>query len=383
MRETATAPVAATPVPLIDLKAQQARISDRIEAAIKRVLDHGTFIMGPEVLEAERRLAAMCGAKHVISCSNGTTAMVMALMAWDVGRGDAVFVPSFTFTATAEVAAIAGATPVFVDVLPDTFNMDPDSLTRAIAVAEQTGLKPKVVIPVDLFGQPADHDAIRAIADQHNLLILDDAAQSFGARYKDRKLGAIADITATSFYPSKPLGCYGDGGAVFTDNEDWAKKLTQVRVHGQGRDRNENVRIGLTARFDSIQAAVLLEKIAIFEEECAARDKIAKRYDDGLKSIVTTPYVRPDSTSVWAQYTVSSARRDRIVAALTAKQISTAVFYAKPIHLQTPYRGFPVAGGGLPVTERLAHEVVSLPMHPYLAAETQDAIIATIRAAVA
>jgi dTDP-4-amino-4,6-dideoxygalactose transaminase len=381
MRDTATVPVAAAPVPLIDLQAQRQRLGTRIEAAINRVLDHGAYIMGPEVFEAEKRLAAISGAQHVITCSNGTTAMVMALMAWDIGRGDAVFVPSFTFTATAEVAAIIGATPVFVDVLPDTFNMDPDSLVRAIAVAEQTGLKPRVVIPVDLFGQPADHDAIRAIADKHGLLILDDAAQSFGASYKGRKLGAIADITATSFYPSKPLGCYGDGGAVFTNNEEWAKKLTQVRVHGQGRDRNENVRVGLTARFDSIQAAVLLEKLAIFEDECQARDKIAARYDAGLKGAVTTPFIRPDSTCVWAQYTISSPRRDRIVAALTAKKISTAVFYAKPIHLQQPYRGFPVAGGGLPVTEKLAHDVVSLPMHPYLAADVQDEIIATVRGA--
>lgn len=381
MRDTATVPVAAAPVPLIDLQAQRQRLGTRIEAAINRVLDHGAYIMGPEVFEAEKRLAAISGAQHVITCSNGTTAMVMALMAWDIGRGDAVFVPSFTFTATAEVAAIIGATPVFVDVLPDTFNMDPDSLVRAIAVAEQTGLKPRVVIPVDLFGQPADHDAIRAIADKHGLLILDDAAQSFGASYKGRKLGAIADITATSFYPSKPLGCYGDGGAVFTNNEEWAKKLMQVRVHGQGRDRNENVRVGLTARFDSIQAAVLLEKLAIFEEECQARDKIAARYDAGLKGAVTTPFIRPDSTCVWAQYTISSPRRDRIVAALTAKKISTAVFYAKPIHLQQPYRGFPVAGGGLPVTEKLAHDVVSLPMHPYLATDVQDEIIATVRGA--
>lgn len=381
MRDTAIAPVAAAPVPLIDLQAQQARIGTRIEAAIKRVLEHGAYIMGPEVFETERRLAAMCGAQHVVSCSNGTTAMVMALMAWDIGRGDAVFVPSFTFTATAEVAAIIDATPVFVDVQPDTFTMDPDSLLRAIAVAEQTGLKPRVVIPVDLFGQPADHDALRAIADKHDLLILDDAAQGFGARYKDRKLGAIADITATSFYPSKPLGCYGDGGAVFTNNEEWAKRLTQVRVHGQGRDRNENVRIGLTGRFDSIQAAVLLEKIAIFEDECAARDKVAERYNAALKDVVTTPYVRPDSTCVWAQYTITSPRRDRIVAALGAKKISTAVFYAKPIHQQTPYRGFPVAAGGLPVTEKLSQEVVSLPMHPYLAADVQDEIIATVRGA--
>ena len=378
MRDTATVPVAAAPVPLIDLQAQRQRIGSRIEAAIKRVLDHGAYIMGPEVYEAEKRLAALCGAQHVVSCSNGTSAMVMALMAWDIGRGDAVFVPSFTFTATAEVAAIVGATPVFVDVLPDTFNMDPDSLERAIAVAEQTGLKPRVVIPVDLFGQPADHDAIRAIADTHKLYVLDDAAQSFGASYKGRKLGAIADITATSFYPSKPLGCYGDGGAVFTNNEEWAKKLMQVRVHGQGRDRNENVRIGLTARFDSIQAAVLLEKLAIFEDECAARDKIAARYDAGLKGHVTTPFIRPDSTCVWAQYTIRSPRRDRIVAALGAKKISTAVFYAKPIHMQPPYRGFPVAGGGLPVTEKLAQDVVSLPMHPYLTPEVQDEVIATV-----
>ncbi len=378
MRDTATVPVAAAPVPLIDLQAQRQRIGSRIEAAIKRVLDHGAYIMGPEVYEAEKRLAALCGAQHVVSCSNGTSAMVMALMAWDIGRGDAVFVPSFTFTATAEVAAIVGATPVFVDVLPDTFNMDPDSLERAIAVAEQTGLKPRVVIPVDLFGQPADHDAIRVIADTHKLYVLDDAAQSFGASYKGRKLGAIADITATSFYPSKPLGCYGDGGAVFTNNEEWAKKLMQVRVHGQGRDRNENVRIGLTARFDSIQAAVLLEKLAIFEDECAARDKIAARYDAGLKGHVTTPFIRPDSTCVWAQYTIRSPRRDRIVAALGAKKISTAVFYAKPIHMQPPYRGFPVAGSGLPVTEKLAQDVVSLPMHPYLAPEVQDEVIATV-----
>lgn len=380
MRDIATLPVVPAPVPLIDLQAQRARIGARIEAAIKRVLDHGAYIMGPEVVEVERRLAALSGAQHVVSCSNGTTAMVMALMAWDVGRGDAVFVPSFTFTATAEVAAIIGATPMFVDVLPDTYNMDPDSLARAISVAEQIGLKPRVVIPVDLFGQPADHDAIRVVADKHGLLILDDAAQSFGASYKGKRLGALADITATSFYPSKPLGCYGDGGAVFTNNEEWAKRLTQVRVHGQGRDRNETMRVGLTARFDSIQAAVLIEKLAIFEDECRAREKVAARYDAGLKGAVTTPHVRPDCTSVWAQYTITSPRRDRIVAALTAKKISTAVFYARPIHLQTPYRGFPVAAGGLPVTERLAQEVVSLPMHPYLAPGVQDEIIAAVRA---
>jgi dTDP-4-amino-4,6-dideoxygalactose transaminase len=307
----------------------------------------------------------------------------MALMSKDVGRGDAVFVPSFTFTATAEVPALLGATPVFVDVLADTFNMDPASLDRAVAVAKQAGLRPACVIPVDLFGQPVDFDGIKAVADQHGLWILDDAAQSFGALYKGRPLGTCADITATSFYPSKPLGCYGDGGAVFTDDDEVAKRLTQVRVHGQGRDRNENVRLGLTARFDSIQAAVLLEKLAIFEAECAERNAVATRYSAGLRDVVQTPVVRDDCTSVWAQYTITSPRRDRIAAGLQTENIPTSVFYPKPIHTQLPYRGFPVAAGGMPVTERLAEEVLSLPMHPYLTPEMQERIIAAVRRALA
>ena len=383
MRDSATAPVELPAVAFIDLQAQRARIGARMDAAIARVLAHGGFIMGPEVAEVERRLAAHCGAKHVISCSSGTTAMVMALMAKDVGRGDAVFVPSFTFTATAEVPALVGATPVFVDVLPDTFNLDPASLERAIAVAKRAGLRPACVVPVDLFGQPADFDAIKAVADAHDLWILDDAAQSYGARYKDRALGTCADITATSFYPSKPLGCYGDGGAVFTDDDELAKRLTQVRVHGQSRDRNENARLGLTARFDTIQAAVLLEKLNIFDAECAERNAVAERYDAGLRDVVQTPVVRPGCTSVWAQYTITSPRRDRIAAALQAEKIPTAIHYLKPIHLQPPYRGFPVATGGLPVTEQLAQEVLSLPMHPYLTPEMQERIIAAVRRAVA
>jgi len=383
MRDSATAPADLPAVAFVDLQAQRARIGARMEAAIGRVLAHGGFIMGPEVAEVERRLAAHCGAKHVVTCSSGTTALIMALMAKDVGRGDAVFVPSFTFTATAEAPILVGATPVFVDVLPDTFNLDPASLERAIAVAKQTGLRPACVIAVDLFGQPADYDAIKAVAGRHGVWVLDDAAQSFGAHYKGRPLGTCADISATSFYPSKPLGCYGDGGAVFTDDEDVARKIIQVRVHGQGRDRNENVRIGLTARFDSIQAAVLLEKLAIFDDECAERNAVALRYTAGLKDIVTTPGLRADCTSVWAQYTITSPRRDRIAATLYAQGIPTAVFYPRPIHQQPPYRGFPVATGGLPVTERLAQEVLSLPMHPYLKESAQARIIEAVQAAVA
>jgi dTDP-4-amino-4,6-dideoxygalactose transaminase len=383
MRDSATAPVELPAVAFIDLQAQRARIGARMETAINRVLAHGGFIMGPEVAEAERRLAAHCGAKHVISCSSGTTALVMALMAKEVGRGDAVFVPSFTFTATAEVPALVGATPVFVDVLPDTFNLDPVSLARAVEVAKHAGLRPACVITVDLFGQPADFDAIRAVADEHGLWILDDAAQSYGARYKGRPLGTCADITTTSFYPSKPLGCYGDGGAVFTDDDDLAKRLTQVRVHGQARDRNENVRLGLTARFDTIQAAVLLEKLLIFDAECAERRAVAARYTVGLQDVVTTPTVRPDCTPVWAQYTITSPRRDRIAAALQAENIPTTIHYLRPIHTQAPYRGYPVATGGLPVTEQLAQEVLSLPMHPYLTLEMQERIVAAVRRAVA
>jgi dTDP-4-amino-4,6-dideoxygalactose transaminase len=382
MRDSATAPVAVQPVPLIDLQAQRSRIGARIEAAIGRVLAHGQYIMGPEVAEAERRLAAHSGARHVICCASGTDALMMTLLAQGVGRGDAVFVPSFTFTATAEAVALVGATPVFVDVHADTFNLDAASLERAIGTAQQTGLKPVCVIPVDLFGQPADFDVLQAIADKHGLWILDDAAQSYGARYKGKRLGTCADVTATSFYPSKPLGCYGDGGAVFTDDAELARRLMQVRVHGQGRDRNDVVRVGLTARFDSIQAAVLLEKLEIFDDECAAREKIAVRYDQALSGIATVPARATDCTSVWAHYTVTSPRRDRIVAALHAQGIATAVFYSKPVHMQTPYRGYPVAAGGLPVTEHLAQEVVSLPMHPYLSSEAQDRVIAAVRAAV-
>jgi dTDP-4-amino-4,6-dideoxygalactose transaminase len=382
MTSPAPAP-AAKPIPFIDLQAQRARLGERIEAAMRKVLAHGGFVMGPEVAELEKRLAAHCGARFVLSCSSGTDALLIPLMARGVGHGDAVFVPSFTFTATAEVAALAGATPVFVDVAPDTFNMDPDSLTRAIATARRLGLKPRCAIPVDLFGQPADMDDINAVCAAAGVWVLADAAQSYGATYKTRRVGTLAAATGTSFYPSKPLGAYGDGGAVFTDDEELYRRMTQVRVHGQGRDRNENVCIGLTGRLDTLQAAVLLEKLTVFDEECAARRRIAARYDALLQGAVVTPAVRADRSSVWAQYTVQSPARDRIVATLAAENIPTSVFYPRPIHTQPAYRMFPVAEGGLPATEALARTVVSLPMHAYLADDDQERIAAAVRRAAA
>ncbi|MDX2143627.1 MAG: DegT/DnrJ/EryC1/StrS aminotransferase family protein [Rhodospirillaceae bacterium] len=388
MRDSAIARAQAStatprPIPFIDLQAQRARIGARIDAAIAKVMAHGAFVMGPEVAELERRLAAHAGTKHVVSCSSGTDALLMPLMAKDVGPGDAVFVPSFTFTATAEVAALMGATPVFVDVEPDTFNMDAKSLARAIATARRMGLKPRAVIPVDLFGQPADMNEINALCAAEGVWGLADAAQSYGAAYHNRRVGSLAEVTATSFYPSKPLGAYGDGGAIFTDDDDLHHRLLQIRVHGQGKDRNENVRIGLTARLDTIQAAVLLEKLAIFDEECVTRQAVAARYTKMLTGLVDTPVVRADRSSIWAQYTVCSDKRDRIVAGLRAESIPTAVFYPKPVHVQPAYRMYPQAEGGLPVTERLAQRVVSLPMHAYLTEADQDRIVAAVARAVA
>lgn len=378
----APSPTAPKPVPFIDLQAQRARIQTRVEAAINRVLAHGGFVMGPEVAELERRLATHCGAKHVLTCSSGTDALLIPLMAKGVGHGDAVFVPSFTFTATAEVVVLAGATPVFVDVLPDTFNMDPQSLTRAFKTARSRGLKPRAVIPVDLFGQPADMDEINSLCTDEGVWVLADGAQSYGANYKNKHVGGLAEVTATSFYPSKPLGAYGDGGAVFTDDDELYARMVSIRVHGQGKDRNENVSIGLTARLDTIQAAILLEKLAIFDDECAARDRIARRYSLLLAGAVKTPVVRPDRSSVWAQYTIRTPLRDKVVATLASEKIPTSVFYPKPIHVQPIYRAFPIAEGGLPVTEQLSGDVVSLPMHAYLTEADQDRIIAAVRRAV-
>ena len=370
------------PVPFIDIAAQRRRLGHAVDEAVSRVLAHCQFINGPEVTELEAALAAFSGAKHVVSCASGTDALLMVLMAKGVGRGDAVLCPSFTFCATGEAVALTGATPVFVDVDEETFNMDVASLKRGLATARRLGLKPKGVIPVDLFGQSADHDAIGEVAAAEGLFVLDDAAQAFGASYKGRRLGGLGHITATSFFPAKPLGCFGDGGAIFTDDAEFAEILRSVRVHGQGSDKYDNVRLGMTGRLDTIQAAVLIEKLKIFEDEIAARNRVAERYARGLGNVVTVPHLESWAMSVWAQYTIrlpEGIDRNEFALALKAQGIPTAIYYPKSMHQQTAYRDFPVADGGLPACERLSSDVISLPMHAYLDEPTQERIIKAVR----
>ena len=372
------------PVPFIDIAAQRRRLGTSIDEAVTRVLTHCQFINGPEVTELEAALADYSGAKHVVTCASGTDALLMVLMAKGVGRGDAVFCPSFTFCATGEAVALTGAVPVFVDVDEATFNMDVNSLKRGIATARKRGLTPKAVMPVDLFGQSADHDAIAAVAEAEGLFVLDDAAQAFGASYKGRRLGTFGLATATSFFPAKPLGCYGDGGAIFTDDAALAETLRSIRVHGQGSDKYDNVRLGLTGRLDTMQAAILLEKLKIFEDEIAARNQVAERYARGLGNVVSVPRLASGCTSIWAQYTIrlpDGCDRDGFAAALKAQGIPTAIYYPKSMHQQTAYRDFPVADGGLPASERLSDDVISLPMHAYLDEPTQERIIRAVRGA--
>jgi dTDP-4-amino-4,6-dideoxygalactose transaminase len=375
----------AAPIPFIDVAAQRRRLGNRIDDAVTRVLGHCQFILGPEVRELEAALAAFCGARHAVTCASGTDALLLVLMAKGIGPGDAVICPSFTFCATAEVVALTGATPVFADVDAATFNITPASAARAVAAARQAGLNPRMIIPVDMFGLPADLVAINKLAAAENLFVLDDAAQGFGGAAGNRKVGALADATATSFFPAKPLGCYGDGGAVFTDDDAMRDLLVSLRVHGMGTDRYDNVRIGLTARLDTIQAAVLIEKLKIFPEEIEERNRVARRYAQHLADVVTVPTVPDNMTSVWAQYTIriKAGAREAFAAALKAQGVPTAVYYPKPLHRQEAYRHYPSDPDGLPVTDMLADEVISLPMHAYLDDATQDRIITAVRRAAA
>ncbi len=373
------------PIPFIDIAAQRKRLGQSIDEAVSRVLAHCQFINGPEVTQLEAELAAFSGARHVVTCASGTDALLMVLMAKGIGRGDAVLCPTFTFCATGEAVALTGATPVFVDVDAATFNIDAASLARGIATAKRLGLKPKAVIPVDLFGQSADHDAVGAVAEAEGLFVLDDAAQGFGASFKGRKLGTFGLATATSFFPAKPLGCFGDGGAIFTDDAGLAETLRSIRVHGQGSDKYDNVRLGLTARLDTMQAAILIEKLKIFDDEIAARNAVADRYAHGLGNVVTVPHLAAGCTSVWAQYTIrlpKGVERDGFAAALKVQGVPTAIYYPKSMHQQTAYRDFPVADGGLAVSEALSNDVISLPMHAYLDEAAQDRVIAAVRGAV-
>ena len=365
----------------IDLAAQRERLGDSVERAISKVLNHGQFVLGPEVGELEARLADFSGARHCVSCANGTDALLLALMAEGVGPGDAVFVPAFTFVATVEVAMLCGATPVFVDVRPDTFNLDVDSLEAAIGEAKKFGLKPRCVIPVDLYGQPADYRAIDEIAGKHDLLMVADAAQSFGASLDGKKVGTLAFYTATSFYPSKPLGGYGDGGAVFTDYDDKAARLRALRNHGKGPGRPDTEYLGVNSRLDSIQAAILLEKLRLFPAEIPARQERADRYNAGLASVAKVPALMAGASSVWAQYTIVTENRDALAKACREAGVPTAIHYASALNCLPPYRETLKSPTGLQQAEWLADRVISLPMHPYLTAAAQDLIVATVRGA--
>ncbi len=385
-------------IPFIDLQAQRRRLGQPLEDAILKVVRSGAYIMGPEIAELERQLCAFGQASYALTCGSGTEALVLPLMAWGIGPGDAVFCPSFTFAATAEVMPLVGASPVFVDIDPATYNLDPVSLEAAIVAVKAAGrLTPRAVIAVDLFGGPADYPAITAVCARHGLKLIADSAQGFGCTLAGRHPIHWADVATTSFFPAKPLGCYGDGGAVLCKDPSFHDLLVSLRVHGQavksdieGRTFDHdpkylNVRIGMNARMDTIQAAVLIEKLKIFEDEIAARNRVADRYGAGLGDLVTTPGVLAGGTSVWAQYTIElparpGAGRDDLAVRLREQGIPTAVYYPIPIHRQGVYSAYPVAPDGLPVTEAKAGRVISLPMHPYLTPDDQDQIIAAIRA---
>ncbi|HWC12703.1 MAG TPA: DegT/DnrJ/EryC1/StrS family aminotransferase [Acidimicrobiales bacterium] len=369
-------------VPLVDLGAQRRRLDGGIDRAIRRVLEHGRFVLGPEVGELEERLGQLSGAGHVVTCASGSDAILLVLLAWGAGPGDAVFVPTFTFAATAEMVALVGATPFFVDVSAEDFNMAAASLSEAVEVAADSGLRPRGVVPVDLFGQPAAYEAIEPLAAENGLWVLGDAAQSFGARFGERRVGTFGQATATSFFPSKPLGCYGDGGAVFTDDPELAEVLRSLREHGRGPTRHDYVRVGINGRLDTIQAAVLLEKLSVFGEEVEARQRVAERYASGLSALVGVPRTRAGATSVWAQYTVQAEQRDRVRAVLEAEGVSSAVYYPVPLHLQPAYSHAPRAPGGLAVSESLAARVLSLPIHPYLSEGDQDRVLSAVALAV-
>jgi len=364
----------------IDLNSQRIRIETQINEAVSKVMTGGQYILGPQVREFEEKIAAYLGVKHAIACANGTDALLMPLMAKNIGPGDAVFCPAFTFLATAEVAVLAGAEPVFVDVLPDSYNIDPSSLATAISQVKAQGrLKPKAVIPVDLFGLPADYQSLEAVAKEHDLLLIEDAAQSIGGRIGNKMCGAFGDVAATSFYPAKPLGCYGDGGAVFTNDDEMAEILRSIMFHGKGTSQYDAARIGINSRLDTIQAAILLEKLKIFDSEIEARQQVAKRYHEGLADIVKVPNMVEGQVSAFAQYTIEADNRDGLRKYLQSLGIPSVIYYIKPLHFQRAYQNFECVASGLSISQSLCERVVSLPMHPYLETQEQDRVIAAIR----
>jgi dTDP-4-amino-4,6-dideoxygalactose transaminase len=367
-------------VQFIDLQAQRTRIADRLDAAVAKVMAEGKYILGPEVGEFEKRLADYAGVAHVAACANGTDALLIPLMALGIGPGDAVFCPSFTFAATAEVVALAGAEPVFVEIDAQTYTMDPQDLEAAIAAIKAEGrLTPRAVIPVDLFGVAADYRGINAVARREGLIVLSDAAQSMGGKRDNAMCGAFGDVAATSFYPAKPLGCYGDGGAIFSNDPDFAGKLRSIAFHGKGESQYDNIAVGLNSRLDTLQAAILIEKLAILEDEMEARQQVAARYAEGLAGYVKTPFIPQGARSAYAQYAIETPGRDRLRTALSEENIPSVIYYVKPLHLQKAYEHFPRSPNGLPVSESLPGRILCLPMHPYLSGEDQGRIIDAIR----
>lgn len=365
----------------IDLQTQQTRIKAEIDAGIARVLAHGRYVFGPEIDELEGKLASFAGAEYAIACANGTDAILLNLMAWGIGPGDAVFCPSFTFCATAEVIALAGATPVFVDVERDTYNIDARSLAEAIdAIVRYGKYRPKAVIAVDLFGQSANYPSIAEICRAYQLKLIADSAQGFGTTLEGHQPLHWADVVTTSFFPAKPLGCYGDGGAMFTNDSDQNQMLRSLHMHGAGQDRYDNVRVGMNSRLDTIQAAVLLPKLEIFADEIRARNRVAETYTAGLEgNRIKTPYIPDGIISTWAQYTIEVSQPNDLSAELREQGIPTARYYPRPVHVQTAYADCPVAPNGLPNTDEAASRVISLPMHPYLEQSDQDRVIEAIQ----
>ncbi len=371
----------------IDLRAQFNVIEKSVRKNIDIVLEHGKFIMGPEIKELEAKLSAYTGTKYCITCSSGTDALFLALMSYNIGPGDIIFTTPFTFIASAEVISLLGATPVFVDIDPKTFNIDPEKLKSVLVDIEAgkkhapgmpDGLKARAVLPVDIFGLPADYDAINAIAEKYDLKVIEDAAQSFGGEYKGKKACNLSNIAATSFFPAKPIGCYGDGGAVFTNEKELAEKVASLRVHGKGTYKYDNIRIGINGRLDTLQAAILLAKMEVFENEIEQRQIVAQRYSDGLKDFVSVPVVPEGYRSAWAQYSIFSDNKNELIEKLKENGIPTAVYYPKPLHLQTAFLYLGYKDGSMPVSESISNKIFSLPMHPYLNQEDQEKIIKII-----
>ena len=365
----------------IDLKAQQTRIRSSLNKRIQKVLDHGKYILGPEVFELENRLLEYTHVKYCISCSSGTDALLMPLLAKNIGPGDAVITTPFTYIATAEVISLLGAEPVFCDIYPETFNIDPLKIEEAYKYAILKGLKPKAIIPVDLFGLPARYRLINKVANKLNLFIIEDAAQGFGGSIRDQKAGAFGNVASTSFFPAKPLGCYGDGGAIFTNDEELAFNIKSIRVHGSGENKYNNVQLGINGRLDTIQAAVLIEKLNIFDNEIDSRNRIAKYYLKNIESGLKLPFIPSGYQSSWAQYSVvakSNVARKKYIEKLSSKKIPAMIYYQIPLHLQRVFKKLGYQKGDFPVTEKISNRIFSIPMHPYLSKKNQDIIIETI-----